>query len=43
MLSFEIHDEGYISKKIEVYYAVKNDLETFLSLTDNKYIKPNEV
>jgi hypothetical protein len=36
--SFTI-SETYISKKIEIYYSVPNDLESFLKLSDNKYNK----
>jgi len=34
--SFTI-SETYISKKIEIYYSVPNDLESFLKLSDNQY------
>jgi hypothetical protein len=36
--SFTI-SETYISKKIEIYYSVPNDLESFLKLSDNQYKK----
>lgn len=35
--TYQVHDEGYISKKIEVYYRVNNSLEAFDMLADNKY------
>lgn len=36
--SFTIGEE-YITKKIEVYYSVSNELDNFLQLADNKYNK----
>ena len=34
---FEVLNEGYISKKIEVHYSVNDTLADFLALADNKY------
>ena len=39
IFTFEIHKEGYISKNIEVSYAVNDTLENFTRLADNKYQK----
>ena len=36
--SFKIGEDGYIYKKIEVFYETGNTIEDFLNLTDNKYI-----
>lgn len=36
---FTVHDEAYISKQIKIHYSVKDTLESFLQLADNKYIK----
>jgi len=33
---FTISQDGYISKKIKIHYAVDNTLENFLKLSDNK-------
>jgi hypothetical protein len=35
--SFEITNTGYISKKIEIHYAVKDTLENFLLISNNDF------
>lgn len=35
--SFELSQDGYISKKISIHYNVDNSIESFLKLSDNKY------
>ena len=36
--AFTVHQDGYISQKISIYYAVNNTLEDFKKLSDNKYL-----
>jgi hypothetical protein len=37
---FEVHDEGYISQKIEVSHMVRDTIADFEALADNKWVKP---
>lgn len=35
--TYKVHDEGYISKKIDIYYAVQDDFVSFIKLSNNDY------
>lgn len=39
--NFQVYDEGYISKKIEIYYKVGNNIEDFEKLSNNEWVKNN--
>jgi hypothetical protein len=40
--NFEVQQEGYISKNIEIHYSVSDNIESFKQLSDNKYIQSDK-
>ena len=34
--SYTVHDEGYISKKLEIHFSVDDSLDNFIKLSENK-------